>query len=152
MVGLCVCGVAAARQALAERHGSAVGLERAMNMNPHHYAHEKIGAAIAWLLLPGVDFEKRLAGAMAELCIAFYVTSPPASAGKLVETIKETVGAGLWQERVRTLTPAERSEVVTAFWELDRAVSREYYTYEARRPAVHRDVAEPAIRTGWRRR
>src|SRR5262245_34779110 len=107
--------------------------ERAVSMNPYHYAHEKIGAALASLLLPGVEFEKRLAGAMAELCIAFYVTSPPPPSGKLVEKIKEMVGTGLWQERARTLTPAERSEVVTVFWELDRAVSREYYMFEARR-------------------
>ena len=104
-----------------------------MTTNPYHYAHEKVGAAIASLLLPEIAFEKRLAGAMGELCVAFYVISPPASAGKLVEKIKEMVGTGLWQERARTLTPAERSEVVMAFLELDRAVSREYYMYEARR-------------------
>ena len=53
-----------------------------MRTNPYHYAHEKIGTAIASLLLPGVEFEKRLASAMKELCIAFYVTSPPPRLGR----------------------------------------------------------------------
>jgi hypothetical protein len=38
-----------------------------------------------------------------------------------------------YEHRAAALTPPERVEIVTAFWDLDRAVSREYHTYEARR-------------------
>ena len=38
---------------------------------------------------------------------------------------------GPWEDRAETLTEMQRHDVVKAFWELDRAVSRDYYAYEA---------------------
>ena len=102
-------------------------------MNPHRDQHEKIGAAIWWLLIPDLAFEKRLAGAMAEPSIAYRTTAPAPSAIGHVEKIKQIMGTEPWQERALRLTLAERRDIVKAFWELHRAVSRDYYTYELQR-------------------
>ena len=103
-----------------------------MSMNPHRYAHEKVGAAISWLMLPDVEFERRLLGAMAELEVAFHSTPPAPSAAGHVGRIKRIIGAEQWREHARRLTPSERSELVNTFWDLDRAISRDYYTFDAR--------------------
>src|SRR2546427_6585992 len=47
------------------------------------------------------------------------------------DKVKQIMGpSGSWEERATTLTPLQRSELVKAFWELDRAVSRDYYRSE----------------------
>jgi hypothetical protein len=102
-------------------------------MNPHHYQHEKIGAAISWLLIPDLAFAKKLEGAMAELSIAYRTAAPTPSAVGHFEKIKQIMGTEPWQERALWLTLAERRDIVMAFWELHRAVSRDYYAYEAQR-------------------
>ena len=86
-----------------------------------------------WLMLPGADFDKKVVSAMAELSLAFRSSSPSPSAASHVEKIVQIMGIERWQEHAQRMTPAERSELVTMFWELDRLVSREYYMDEARR-------------------
>lgn len=102
-------------------------------MNPHGYQHEKIGAAIHALMLPDAPFERKLARAMAEFSLAFHTTAPSDSARGYVDTIRRIMRDEPYEERAKALIPTERSNVVKAFWELDRAVSRDYYSYEARR-------------------
>ena len=102
-------------------------------VNPHRYQYEKIGAAILFLMLPDSAFEQNLAGAMAEFALAFGTTPPSDPARPHVETIKQIMRGEPYEHRAAALTATDRVEIVTAFWELDRTVSREYHTYEARR-------------------
>jgi hypothetical protein len=102
-------------------------------MNPYSYQHERMGEAIRYLMLPDVPFEKKLTAGMMEFEHAFH-TSPPSDSGfNHFDKVKQIMGpSGPWEERARTLTPLQRSQVVEAFWELARVVSRDYHTYEAR--------------------
>jgi hypothetical protein len=100
--------------------------------NPFRYQHEKLGDAILDLMLPDITFERRLVAAMAEFLHAFHQTTPSGLALEHYLKIKEVMGDGPYEERAKTLTPTQRTEVVRRFWELDRAVSRDYYTYETR--------------------
>ena len=105
-------------------------------INPHAYQHEKVSSAIHYLILPDVPFEKKLPAAMAELFHAFEIAmkTPSESAFGHYDKIAQIMGhEGQWQERAATLTPSQRNDIITAFWELDRAVSRDYFSYEARR-------------------
>jgi hypothetical protein len=70
---------------------------------------------------------------MNEFSLPFQHSTPSGSALTHYLKIKEVMGDGPWEERARALTPSQRSELVGAFWELDRAVSYDYYTHEARR-------------------
>lgn len=99
--------------------------------NPFSYQHEKMGAAISSLMLPDAPFEKRLLYAMNEFGLAFHHNTPSGSALAYYLKIKEIMGDGPHEERAGTLASIQRSDVVRAFWELDRAVSRDYYTFEA---------------------
>jgi hypothetical protein len=70
---------------------------------------------------------------MQEFALAFHHSTPSGSALTHYLKIKEIMGDGPWEERANALTPERRSELVRAFWSLDRAVSRDYHTFEARR-------------------
>ena len=102
-------------------------------MNPFRYQHEKLGDAVSALLQPDVPFERRLAIALGEFSLAFHQGTPSDSALEYYLKIKEIMGEGNFEERAKTLTAIQRSRVVSAFWELDRKVSRDYYTYEVHR-------------------
>jgi hypothetical protein len=104
-------------------------------MNPHRYQHEKLGAAIHALMLPELPFERKLAGAMGEFWHAFHISTPSGMALDHYMTIKQIMGDAdeSWEDRAKRLDSVQRTRIVTAFWELDRAVSRDYYTYEAQR-------------------
>jgi hypothetical protein len=105
-------------------------------MNPYSYQHERIAAAISYLTMPDVAFEKRLTGAMLEFRHAFHDREPSDVAFDHVETIKGIMGdsasEGL-EERAKSLTPLQRNQIVNTFCELHRAVSHDYYAYEAKR-------------------
>jgi hypothetical protein len=101
-------------------------------MNPYGYQHEKLGAAIHALMSPSLAFEEKLAGAMHEFLLAFHHATPSGSALTYYLKIKEIMGdEGTWKDRAASLPELRRSSIVTAFWELDRAVSRDYFTYQA---------------------
>ena len=103
-------------------------------MNPYSYQHEKMGDAIQYLMRPDLPFEKKLVAGMMEFEHAFHASPPSDSGFNHFDKVKQIMGhSGSWEERATTLTPLQRSELVKAFWELDRAVSRDYYTYEAKR-------------------
>jgi len=103
-------------------------------MNPYSYQHEKMGEAIHYLMLPDVPFEKKLVAGMMEFEHAFHMSLPSDSGFNHFDTVAQIMGrSGPWEERAATLTPLQRSQVVKALWELDRAVSRDYYTYDAQR-------------------
>jgi len=103
-------------------------------MNPYSYQHQKMGEAIHYLMRPDVPFEKKLVAGMMELEHAFHASLPSDSAFNHFDELTQIMGrSGPWEERATTLTPLQRSQVVKAFWELDRAVSRDYYTYETQR-------------------
>jgi len=105
-------------------------------MNPYSYQHERMTTAISYLMMPDVAFEKRLTGAMLEFRHAFHDREPSDLAFDHFEMIKgvmgDSVSEGL-EERAKNLTPLQRNQIVNAFWELHRAVSRDYDTYEAER-------------------
>src|SRR2546422_10841818 len=108
--------------------------DRGNEMNPYSYQHEKMGEAIHYLMLPYVPFEKKLVAGMMEFEHAFHMSLPSDSGFNHFDTVAQIMGrSGPWEERAATLTPLQRSQVVKALWELDRAVSRDYYTYEAQR-------------------
>ena len=100
------------------------------NVNPFRYQHEKMGAAISALMLPDAPFERRLLHAMNEFTLAFHHGVPSGSALTYYLKIKEVMGDGPYEQRARALNETQQHQIVTAFWELDRAVSRDYHTYE----------------------
>ena len=103
-------------------------------MNPHAYQYERIGAAIRALMLPDTPFEAKLATAMVEFWLAFHTSTPSDPALHHYMTVREIMGEGkdAWEDRAKLLTATQRTRIVSAFWELDRAVSREYFTYAVR--------------------
>jgi len=101
--------------------------------NPHRYQYEKMGAAISNLMAPDHAFEEKLADAMAEFLDAFGTIAPSDSARIYADTIRRLMRDEPPNQRARALTPSQRAALVKAFWELDRAVSRDYYTDEAHR-------------------
>jgi hypothetical protein len=102
--------------------------------NPYMYQREKMCDAIRALRLPDVPFERRLLHAMVEFDAAFRASTPSGSALGHYDKIKQIMGvSGPWEERAKTLTEMQRHDVVKAFSELDRAVSHDYYAYEAHR-------------------
>jgi hypothetical protein len=104
-------------------------------MNPHTYQHEKMGAAIRALMLPEMSFELKLASAMAEFWHAFHTSTPSGPALNPYMTVRQIMGEGdgSLEDRAKLLTSSQRHDIVAAFWELDRAVSRDYFTFEAQR-------------------
>jgi hypothetical protein len=105
-------------------------------MSPYSYQHERMAAAISYLMMPDLAFEKRLTAAMLEFWHAFHDREPSDLAFDHFDTIKRIMGDSAsepLEERAKSLTPPQRNQIINAFWELDRAVSRDYYTYEAER-------------------
>ena len=98
--------------------------------NPHAYQHQ-MGEAIHRLMSLGASPEARIAGAVVAFFNAFaHDRLPSGGALQWWNKAQQVIGHDWTPARARALTNLQRHELVLFLWELDRAVSRDYYRFE----------------------
>jgi hypothetical protein len=99
--------------------------------NPYGYQHKELGAAIHCLMSLVTPADERIVGAVSAFHQAFsHGTVPSGPAFQWWNKVRQIIGHDWTPERARDLTSSQRHDLVMMFWELDRAVSRDYYRVE----------------------
>lgn len=99
--------------------------------NPYGYQHKEMGEAIHRLMSLETPPDERIAGAVSAFHQAFSHDSLPSDqAFQWRNKVQQIIGHDWTPERARDLTSSQRHDLVVVFWELDRAVSRDYYRVE----------------------
>ncbi len=101
------------------------------DLNPYRYQHQEMGEVTHLLMSLTTPPEERIAGAGGAFYNAFAHDRLP-SGGTLQwwNKVRQILGHDWTPESARDLTPSQRHDLVVVFWELDRAVSRDYYRFE----------------------
>jgi hypothetical protein len=100
-------------------------------MNPYGYQHKEMGEAIHLLMSLETPADERIAGAVGTFYNAFgHDRTPSGSAFQWWNKVRQTIGHDWTPDRARELTSSQRHDLVMYFWELDRAVTRDYHRFE----------------------
>jgi hypothetical protein len=100
-------------------------------MNPYGYQHKEMGEAIHRLMSLETPPDERIAGAVSAFHNSFtHDRTPSGSALQWWNKVEQIIGHDWTPERARELTSSQRHDLVMVFWELDRAVSRDYHRFE----------------------
>lgn len=99
--------------------------------NPYSYQRQEMGEVIHRLMSLDTPPEERIAGAVVAFHNAFaHDRLPSGGALQWWNKVQQIIGHDWTPERAATLTASQRHDLVVVFWELDRAVSRDYYRFE----------------------
>ena len=101
-----------------------------MPVNPHSYPHEKIGNGLRSLMAFGMPPEERIQAALVELRIAYGHNTPSGRALEPWNRIQQIIGHGSYPERAASMNASQREDFAAAYWDLDRAISADYWEVE----------------------